>query len=166
MIMDDLKTKEESKKKGKIVLFSLISFFAVFSSVDAYFVYKAVSTHSGMVTENPYEKGLAYNQVIEKAKSQKALNITSDTTYKNGALTTVLKYKNGDPILGATVVADLVRNVHKGNDFQKILQYKGDGVYQSNLNLSLKGTWTVNLDIKWEQHNKQKHYQTTSIITN
>lgn len=62
--------KAQSKKDGRIVLLCLVSFFVVFASVDAFFVYKAVSTHTGVVSENAYEHGLNYNDIIAEAKKR------------------------------------------------------------------------------------------------
>lgn len=64
-------TKEKKKESGLWVLWAFLAFFAVFASVDAYFVYKALSTHTGVVVENAYEIGLNYNDIIEKAERQK-----------------------------------------------------------------------------------------------
>lgn len=57
-----------SKKAGRIILFSMLAFFLVFASVDAFFIYKALTTNTGVVVENPYEVGLNYNEIIQKAK--------------------------------------------------------------------------------------------------
>ena len=64
MTQDEMK----SNKSGKIVLRAFIGFFIVFATDDAFFVYKAVSTHPGVVTEKAYEIGLNYNEIIEKTK--------------------------------------------------------------------------------------------------
>ena len=76
--MNEEQTKEqealealESKKTGRIVLFALLAFFIVFASVDAYFVYKALSSNTGVIVENPYEQGLKYNEIIKRAKEIK-----------------------------------------------------------------------------------------------
>ena len=71
---------EESKKYGKRVLIILISFFAVFASVDAFFIYKALKTQPGVVTENAYERGLNYNDLLKEAREREAK--------KNGATNT------------------------------------------------------------------------------
>lgn len=62
---------DESKKEGRKVLFYLLGFFVVFASVDAFFVYKAVSTNTGVVAENAYEIGLNYNEIIAESKKDK-----------------------------------------------------------------------------------------------
>jgi nitrogen fixation protein FixH len=60
--------KTQSRKDGFLVLWSLLAFFAVFSSVNAFFVYKAVTTNTGVVVENAFEQGVHYNDIIAKAK--------------------------------------------------------------------------------------------------
>lgn len=58
-------------KDGKRVLLGFIAFFVVFASVDAFFVYKAISTLPGVVSENAYEIGLNYNKIIAETKRRK-----------------------------------------------------------------------------------------------
>jgi len=65
-----MENAEANKKSGRKALFYLLGFFIIFASVDAFFVYKALSTHTGVVTENAYEIGLNYNEVIAESKKQ------------------------------------------------------------------------------------------------
>lgn len=58
-------------KDGKRVFLAFLAFFVVFASVDAFFVYKAISTLPGVVSENAYEIGLNYNKIIAEAKKRK-----------------------------------------------------------------------------------------------
>ncbi len=67
--MTDYKSQPE-KKDGRRVLIYLLAFFAVFASVDAFFVYKALSTNTGVVSENAYEQGLRFNDVIDEAEKR------------------------------------------------------------------------------------------------
>ncbi len=71
--MIDETEQEKSKKEGKRFLIKIISFFLIFIAVDAFFVYKALSTYNGVVVENAYEQGLNYNDIIEKAKKQETV---------------------------------------------------------------------------------------------
>jgi nitrogen fixation protein FixH len=59
------------RKDGRKVLMAFLAFFVVFASVDAFFVYKAISTLPGVVSENAYEIGLNYNKIIAEAKKRK-----------------------------------------------------------------------------------------------
>lgn len=63
--------KEKSQKAGRKFLLGLILFFLAVATVDGYFVYKALSTHTGVVVDKPYERGLKYNEIIAEAKRQK-----------------------------------------------------------------------------------------------
>lgn len=63
--------QENSKRDGRKFFIILISFFILFASVDAFFIYKALSTHTGVVTENAYEQGLNYNEILEEARRRK-----------------------------------------------------------------------------------------------
>lgn len=67
-----LSEQEESRKYGRKILFLLLGFFAIFASVDAYFVYLAMQTQPGVVTENAYKRGLQYNELLEEARKRKA----------------------------------------------------------------------------------------------
>ena len=61
---------QSSRKAGRQFLVILLGFFVVMCSVNAFFVYKAVSTHKGVVVENPYETGLKFNDIIDEARKR------------------------------------------------------------------------------------------------
>ncbi len=68
---------EESKKFGKKVFLALLGFFVLFAGVDTFFVYKALSTNTGVVAEHPYERGLHYNDILAEAKKRAKENAGS-----------------------------------------------------------------------------------------
>lgn len=49
--MDQDKADKQEKKSARWALLCILAFFAVFISVDAYFVYKAINTHPGVVVD-------------------------------------------------------------------------------------------------------------------
>ncbi len=61
---------EDSRKSGRVVLLSILGFFMTFICVNMFFAYKALSTYTGVVVENAYEKGLHFNQIIAEAKKR------------------------------------------------------------------------------------------------
>lgn len=67
---DSTNIENPQPKDGKRILLAFLSFFIVFASVDAFFVYKAISTLPGVVSENAYEIGLNYNKIIAEAKKR------------------------------------------------------------------------------------------------
>lgn len=132
--------------RDKWIPYYFVAFFAVIALLDGFFVYKAISTQTGVVTENSYEKGLDYNHVIEAAKAQPDMKNT--ITYEDGTLTWQL------PIEDATASAFIVRPIQDGHDFEITLQHFGNGVYKASPDLPMKGLWTARLSAKWDQ-NKQ-----------
>lgn len=68
---DQDSARAESKKAGFLVLKILLGFFLVVASVDGYFVYKALSTNTGVVVDNYYQIGLHYNEIIAQAQKEK-----------------------------------------------------------------------------------------------
>ena len=47
-----------------------VAFFGFIAAVNAAMVTIAIRTHSGVVSEHPYEEGLAYNAVVHAEKMQ------------------------------------------------------------------------------------------------
>lgn len=145
-------------EKGTWVLLSFIAFFAVIVSVNTVFITSALNTHSGVVTKQPYEKGLAYNAYLEKAQSQPVL--TQRSEFKNGTLRWILSDAGGKP-LQAEVSALLIRPIKDGHDFQTPLKQISPGVYAVPLDLPMKGRWEAQLTARW--NNLQ--YQTRLSFT-
>ena len=48
----------------------VIAFLIVFA-VNGVFVYVAVGTNHGVVTENPYQKGLEFDRIVSEVRKQK-----------------------------------------------------------------------------------------------
>lgn len=152
---------EKSSSYGKRVLLYFILFFVVVASVDAYFIIKALETHSGVVTENAYEKGLAFNDTLKKAKEQDGLNISDTITLEDSRLIWAAKDENGNPLAAKNVTAKIIRPLQKKYDFDVILTEKEPGTYESKINLPLSGKWTVKLEA---EINGQPYYRTFDLI--
>lgn len=124
--------------------------FLVVGAVNAVFVYLAIHSHTGLVTEQAYEKGLAFNQTLAKAEAMKALgwNFSVELTSED-ILSVRLVDKSGNPIQKAQVKGRMVRPVKSGYDYEVSLaeQTKGgvSGIYQVLLRPPLRGSWTVHL---------------------
>ena len=50
---------------GRHVLIGMLVFFGVILGVNGMFLYSALSTYTGVVSDEPYRKGLNYNERIE-----------------------------------------------------------------------------------------------------
>ena len=137
------------KSDGRFILMCFVAFFALIVVVNSIFIYMALNTHSGVVTQQPYEKGLAYNETLAKAKTQPDLEHT--VSYESGVLRWSL------PMGNAVVNANIVRPVQDGYDFEIPLKHMGGGIYEANPTLPLKGAWTAKLKAIWDD----KQFQTS-----
>ncbi len=63
---------------GKHVLAMLLGFFAFMLIANGFFVYFALTSFSGLSTDDPYKKGLNYNQALAAKEKQQARGWISD----------------------------------------------------------------------------------------
>lgn len=145
------------KPFGRRVFLSFFAFFAFIALVNAVFIHFALDTHSGVVVENPYKKGLAYNKTLSKAKAQPDLK--QSVSFDGGVLSWNLQDERGAAIKDASVRAKLVRPIKEGNDFEVILLPAGEGRYKAKISFPFKGLWTAQLDAQWNDLQYQTSHQ-------
>lgn len=143
---------------GRAVFFIFFAFFGVIVAVNSVFMTYAISTHSGVVTEKPYEKGLVHDKTLEKARNQPKWQ--SDITFEYGVLRWVLKDDKSVTIDSGNAKAFFMRPIKSGNDFNIILDYKGNGIYEARPDFPHIGAWNVKLDMKWNNN----HYRTGKTL--
>jgi nitrogen fixation protein FixH len=154
--MSDAPQKPAKNPKDKWIPIYFVIFFAVVALLDGFFVYKAVSTQTGLVTEHAYKKGLAYNDVLAKAKSQP--RITQKPSYQNGTLRWQLIDENGQAITNADVTAKIIRPVQSGYDYKLSFAHHGQGIYEAAVNAPLTGHWVAELNGQWDEKSFQTSY--------
>jgi len=149
---------EDKKKspKDKYILFAFLGFFGVIFMVDGFFIHKALTTQTGVVSERAYEKGLEYNEILKEAKTQPTLN--DKITFENNILRWDL---NNQTIKNATVTAKIIRPIKEGHDFHVDLTSLDGNIYEVTLNLPFKGLWEAKLVSKWDNKGQWQTYKTT-----
>jgi nitrogen fixation protein FixH len=145
--------REDSKRIGRIVLFGFLGLFIVCGSVDAFFIVKAVDSHRGVVTENAYEKGLAFNETLKKAAQESQVSPVERLSYEGGKLNVHLK-KVEDLSL---VVAHLKHPVQDGKDMRLDLTQVNGQTYASKALLP-KGNWHMILEMKWNNETQTTYH--------
>lgn len=143
---------------GWWVFAAFFLFFAVIVLVNSVFITMALKTNSGVVTEDAYRKGLAYNEALELARNQPAINSVFD--YEGNTVYWSLRDQDSQPIENANISAKFQRPVKDGDDFDARLHPTGNGVYSGKINFPVKGSWKVILSAKWDS----KIYQTTQEL--
>lgn len=126
---------------GRSVLWWVVSFFAVIFIANFAFVYFALTSWTGLSTENAYEKGVRYNEVIDEAEAQKKLGWRSQVTLGGGNLVVRLSDKTGKSLTGLSVRVNLIRPVEEGHDFTLTLTETNAGNYQAPVKFTRLGRW-------------------------
>lgn len=134
-----------------------VLFFVVVAVLDGLFVYLAVSTQTGVVTERTYDKGLRYNDTIAAAEAQAARGWKGTVALEGTRLVFTLRDAQDKPLEGAVVTAHVVRPTQEGHDVALPLQEEQGGRYAQALNLPLKGQWDVRIAALWDNQPYQQH---------
>ena len=120
--------------RDRIIPWYFVMFFLVVAAVNAVMVTLAVRTLPGTVTDHPYEKGLAYNQVVAASDKQEALG-----------------WKGDKPLQPESVTAKLFRPSKAAMDFVVSLTRGGAPV-----KFPVNGLWEVQIDaVVGDTHYKQ-----------
>lgn len=147
---------------GRRVWWYFVAFFGFVVAVNAVMVTLAIRTHSGVVTDHPYEKGLAYNQVVEAKQQQEALGWKGTIDLRHSreggnpfAIFFELKDQNGVVIYPDKTIATITRPTQQGMDFT--VELKGE---KTPLSYPAKGLWEVRVDAV----HRGVHYQQSKRI--
>ena len=153
-----------AKASDKYIPWYFVAFFSFLTAVFTWFGYIAHHTYTGVVMDDAYEKGLKYNDVIEKAAEQEKLGWTADISAVSAggrALITVrLKDGKGAGIVGAKVKLWLVRPVQAGLDQHVTMQDSGGGIYVATADLPARGLWELRAEARKDGHRFQAFKRT------
>jgi nitrogen fixation protein FixH len=148
--------------RDRIIPLYFVAFFVAIAIFDGIFIYLATSTHSGVVTENAYQKGLNYNQYIDAYNQQEIVGWSGNIDFIKSSLIFQLNDKQDQPIETAKVVAHISRSTKSGLDFKVLLEHKSKGMYENKtINFPLKGQWDIRV---LAQRNQQKFQKSKRII--
>jgi nitrogen fixation protein FixH len=158
-------TQSEPRPPDKWIPWYFVAFFITLVLVLVPMCIIAVRTNSGVVTENAYEKGLAYNKVIQASEQQNALKWHGDLTLipdkENVEANYMLTDANNAPLNDAKVMLWLVRPTQSGMDQKIGLNPQSHGHYEAMLPLPAPGLWEVRVSATVQGQN----FQTVKRIT-
>jgi nitrogen fixation protein FixH len=129
-------------------LWIIIGCFSVVLIANGFLVFFALTTWTGLETEQPYVKGLAYNTNLESAKRQQALawQVKFTTSFEPGEENSANIQAHftdgaGRSLIDLDVRILVTRPTHAGYDLELALVHSSDGIYRGDLTLPLKGQW-------------------------
>ena len=140
--------------RDKWIPWYFVAFFLVICSVDGVMAYFAITTRTGVVTEQYYERGLHYNDTVKQAEKQAALGWAGDIQFvasadskMKGNLQFALNDRNANAIAGAKVTARIVRPTQDGHDEFLVLNELSAGQYASPLAFPMEGQWDIEVAV-------------------
>lgn len=135
--------------RGSHVLGMFLAFFAAVFVVNGGMIYSALTTHTGLVANEPYRKGLHYNERIEADARQARLG-WSDTIEigRDGSVGVVLADAGGRPVSGLRVAAVLGRPSTNRLDVRLTLAEAAPGRYEAQTAPIAEGAWLVALEAR------------------
>jgi nitrogen fixation protein FixH len=124
-------------------------------SVNIAFIVTAINTNPGLVDEGYYEKGRDHEKNFQKkmeARSRLGWNVTLQTPEtitlgKPGTYSVNIVDRIGNPLKDAKVTIHAYRPSDASADLNAELEPIADGVFQSKLQLPLKGIWDINITV-------------------
>jgi len=134
--------------RGKHVLIGMIGAFGLVIAVNLVFVYFAIDTFTGVTTENPYQEGLAYNEVLAARDAQRDLGWQGEVSYlRSGGnpqqIAVTLKDRDGQPLSGLILDGSLRRPTHEGVDQPLSWRETAPGSYTAEVTLPELGNWDL-----------------------
>lgn len=145
----------EMTKRDRIIPWYFVMAFVLVAIVNAIMVTIAVRTNTGIITEHPYEKGIAYNKIVEAEEVQEKLGWKGSIEYANGKVIFALRDKENKKLTPEKITATITRPTQAGMDFTVDLA-SGEAA----INFPQKGLWEVRIDTDYNGH----HYQQSKRI--
>lgn len=138
---------------GTKVLIWFLGFFFVVIGANITMSWFALSTFSGVETEDAYSKGRDYNEEIARAKAERDLGWVIKVEASSPGpgetfLTLTITDKEGSALEALDVSGLLVRVVHEGSDQPIIFAPLGQGRYVAAARLPLPGRWQLRAEVK------------------
>ncbi len=145
---------QKATLKGKRVFFYFFMFFGFIATVNAAMIILATRTHPGIVTEHPYEKGLAYNKIVNAETEQEKSGWHGDISLRGQDIIFSLRDAQNKIITPNQATAIISRPTQAGMDFEVKLSYG-----EAQVSFPEKGLWEVrvfaNIDDKEYQQAKR-----------
>jgi nitrogen fixation protein FixH len=135
--------------RGWHVLAMLVAFFGTVFTVNGYFLVKALGTHTGVVSVEPYRKGLHYNDRIAAEARQAALGWRVDVAVtREGSARVVIKDRSGHSVPSKIVALEVGRPSTHRHDRRVELREAAPGVYEASVGPLEDGAWLVAVAIR------------------
>jgi nitrogen fixation protein FixH len=135
--------------RGRHVALIFFSFFAIIFVVNGAMMYSAITTYTGIVSNEPYRKGLHYNERIADDERQGKLGWSDNVSItRDGRIAITLVADRTWPVTGMKVTAQIGRPSTSRFDSILDLHETAPGRYEAQADPLEAGAWIVALDVR------------------
>lgn len=142
---------DNSRSKRSLIPWIFVGAMAVVVIVNAVMITFAIRSWTGLVVEKPYERGVAYNRVLEAQHRQDALgwHVTVKAGGEadgQGRIRLIATGPDGKPLEGLSLTAVLVRPIDLLPDVPVAFRVTGPGAYAAEARPSKPGQWDLKIE--------------------
>lgn len=130
---------------GAHVLAALVGFFAIVIAVNGAMAVLAAATWTGLIVPNSYVASQRYNEAIAADRQQQALGWRLALEASTAGLAVVVSARDGRPVTGLDITADLARPTHERDDRRLGLVETAGGRYSAETALQ-PGLWIADIE--------------------
>jgi len=142
-------SRRPSGVTGRHVLVAVVLFFSTVFVVNGLMLYMALSTHSGLVAQEPYRKGLHYNERIAADERQRELGWKETIGLAaSGTIDVVLVDATGKPVTGLALTSVVGRPSEGRHDRQVQLNEREPGRYVGEAGVLDAGAWLLAVEAR------------------
>ncbi len=133
--------------QGRHVLAAFLAFFAAVFVANGAMIYQALSTHTGLVANEPYRKGLHYNERIAADDRQSRLGwVEALEVTRDGLVRLEVTQAEGRPVGGLRIVGVVGRPSTNRHDVKLNFTETTAGRYEAQVAPLAEGNWIVALE--------------------
>jgi nitrogen fixation protein FixH len=149
-------TRKERGLRGAHVLGLFLAFFGAVFVVNGAMIFSALSTHTGLVANEPYRKGLHYNERIAADERQSRRGWTEQLEVsRDGRVSLSLAEADGRMVQGLRIEGALGRPSTDKHDIRLALAEGAPGIYAAQIAPLAEGNWLVTLEA-WGRGDSQE----------
>lgn len=142
------KPGKASRQPGWYIPWIFVGVFMIVMAVNGVMVHFAMSSWTGVETENHFIKGLGYNNDLAGARAQAERGWQvepqfTSTEPRKAVVAITARDKAGHVLKDATVTVTMIRPTAEGHDKSLTLPYLGEGRYGAPVELDLEGQWDM-----------------------
>lgn len=139
--------------KGRHVLFGLLGGFGVILIANGAFVFFATTTFPGNEVDDPYRRGLAYNETLQADRDQRLGGWRATVAANHTGIEIDLEVPNDLALTGFLLTGAVRRPGRPDLDRDVVFEMGANGRYRSAIDLA-PGRWEVQASLTDEKGNE------------